>query len=115
MNRSRQSATKMSSQRTMKRTRAALGSRRPSARRRFRNIDHRHALFLVIPAMEALDAGHVDLVRAEKTRHVNGCRFIGLTNLGRSLRHAIERFDSDDLSLLVVVEIRAALASQTQH
>src|SRR4051812_15858943 len=80
-----------------------------SARRRTGNVDHGHPLFFVVPAVEAFDAGNFDVVRAEEARHVNGSGLVGLPDLRRSFFFLVERLDSDDLALLVVIEIRARL------
>src|SRR5687767_512557 len=92
-----------------------LGSRRTAARGRLGNVDDRHALFLVIPAMESLDARHVDLIVTEKAGNVDGGGLVRLANLGGSILASLERLDPDHLSLFVVVELRIALPAQLQH
>src|SRR5688500_4119828 len=93
----------------------ALRPGRTSSGRRPGDVDHGDALFLVIPAMEALDARDVDVVRAEKRRHVDGRRFVGLPDFGGAFFFAVEGLDADDLPLLVVVEVRADLAAKPEH
>src|SRR5688572_14891339 len=93
----------------------ALRPGRTSAGRRPGNVDHGHALLLVVPAVEALDAGNLDVVRAEEGRHVNGRRLVRLPDLGRPFFLAVERLDADDLAFLVVVEVRADLAPESEH
>src|ERR1043165_692349 len=92
-----------------------LRSRRPSARRRLRDVDHRHPFFLVVPAVEALDARHFDVVGAEEARHVQRRRLVGLPDARGPFLALVERTDADHLSLLVVVEVRARLTTQAQR
>src|ERR1041385_4344420 len=88
-----------------------LRSRRPSPRRRPGDVDHGHTLFLVVPAVEALDAGNFDLVEAEEARHVQRGRLLRLPDLGRAFFFLVQRLDADELSFLVVVAVRAGVAA----
>src|SRR5258708_38025701 len=92
-----------------------LRTRRSSTRRRARDVDHGHPLLLVVPAVEALDARHFDVVEAEEARYVQRRRLVGLSDLRGALFFFIERADADDLPLLVVVEVRVALSAQAPH
>src|SRR5438874_2185838 len=93
----------------------ALRSRRPAPRRGLGDVDHGHALLVVIPAVEALDARYFDIVEAEEARDVDGGGLLRLADLRRSLFLLIERLDADHFAFLVVVEIRAGLAAQAEH
>src|SRR5688572_21215495 len=84
----------------------ALSSGGSSAGRGTRDIDDGHALFLVVPAVESLDAGNIDLVVPEKVRHMNGRGLVGLTDLRGAFFFSVERADADDLALLVVEQMR---------
>src|SRR5438067_7643327 len=92
-----------------------LRSGRTSSRRRTGDVDHRHPLLFVVPAVEALDARHFDVVEAEEARHVQRGRLVGLADARRAFLFLVERTDADDLSLLVVVEVRARLTAQAER
>src|SRR5207244_12327517 len=89
-----------------------LRPRRTSARRGAGDVDHGHPLLLVIPAVEALDAGDFDLVEAEEAGDVERGRLVGLADLGRPFFLLVQRLDADELSFLVVVEIGARSSAQ---
>src|SRR5438132_6241054 len=92
-----------------------LRAGRPTSWRRPRNVDHRHALLLVVPAVKSLDAGDFNLVRPEEARDVEGGRLARLADLSRPLFLPIEGPDADHFALFIVVEICAALATQSEH
>src|SRR5688572_9316227 len=83
-------------------TLGASGSGRASARRRTGDVDHRHLLALVVPAVKSLDAGDLDLVEAEEARNVDRGRFRGLPDLRRGVIALVGGLDSDDFSLAIV-------------
>src|SRR4028118_1349886 len=71
-----------------------------AARRWPGDVDHGHALLLVVPAVEPLDARHVDLVGAEEAGDVQRRGLVRLADLRGPLFLLVERLDPDDLPLL---------------